>query len=176
SIVYGIVARHGGFLRVSSEKRRGTTFEVFLPMIQGGSEESSAQPEGEGKSGSGTILLVEDEVAVRQIIGTVLEGKGYRVLSASNGEEGLAVFREHADEILVVVSDLIMPQMNGKKMSDEIHRVKEDMPFVFMSGYPDDIVLDKEEGSGRTVNMQKPFNPKELLDVVNDIIKGGGHD
>jgi len=175
SIVYGIVARHGGFLRVSSEKGRGTTFEVFLPMIPGGGEELSALPEGEGKSGSGTILLVEDEVAVRQIIGTVLEGKGYRVLSASNGEEGLAVFREHADEILLVVSDLIMPQMNGKKMSDEIHKVKEDMPFVFMSGYPDDIVLDKEEGGGRTVNMQKPFNPKELLDVVNDIIKGGGH-
>ena len=93
------------------------------------------------------------------------------MLSASNGEEGLAVFREHADEVLLVVSDLVMPQMNGKKMSDEIHRVKEDMPIVFMSGYPDGIVLGKEEGGGRTVTMQKPFKPTELLDVVNDVIK-----
>jgi nitrogen-specific signal transduction histidine kinase/CheY-like chemotaxis protein len=170
SIVYGIVAGHGGFLRVASRKGHGTTFEVFLPMVRCGGEALAEPQEPEAKRGSGTILLVEDEEAVRSIITKVLEENGYRVLSAPNGASGVAVFAEHADEILAVVSDLVMPQMNGRTMADGIRRIRRDVPFVFMSGYPDDIVLDAGDEAVPTVCMQKPVKPSELLDAVNGII------
>ncbi len=174
SIVYGIVTRHGGHIRVSSRKGRGTTFRVYLPILPEGVDLLAAPAEAMVPRGKGTILVVEDEEAVRKVIGIILEGNGYRVLHARNGEDGLAVFRNHREGIALVVSDLVMPRMNGRPMCAEIRRMKSDVPVIFLSGYPDGQAFDAAGGDPATIFLPKPLKPSELLRTAHGLIERAG--
>lgn len=170
SIVYGIIAQHCGYLDVYSEKGHGTTFKVYLPLNPEVRESPAEQPEADERRGTGTVLLVEDEESVRLIIGEILEDNGYRVLSAANGSEGLELFGAYADEIVLVVSDLVMPRMNGRQMCDAIRKVRGGLPVLFLSGYPGDLLPGN--GDSATVYLQKPVMPSELLTAAHDLVEG----
>jgi CheY-like chemotaxis protein len=171
SIVYGIVTQHGGYIHLYSEKDWGTTFRVYLPLLPEGEEVPPAAPEAEIPRGTGTILLVEDEEAVRKITGTILESNGYRVLYAGDGEAGLAAFEENRDTIALVLSDLVMPRMNGRQMYDRICRVTAGVPVVFMSGYPDNLFSDGGGKDAPASFLQKPLSRGTLLRTVGDAIR-----
>ncbi|HEY3490500.1 MAG TPA: response regulator [Candidatus Deferrimicrobiaceae bacterium] len=174
SIVYGIVTQHGGYIHLYSEKDWGTTFRVYLPLLPEGEEVPVVTPEAEIPRGTGTILLVEDEEAVRKITGTILESNGYRVLYAGDGEAGLAAFEENRDTIALVLSDLVMPRMNGRQMYDRICRVTAGVPVVFMSGYPDNLFSDGGGKDAPASFLQKPLSPGTLLRTVGDAIRRSG--
>jgi len=170
SIVYGIIAQHGGYLHVYSEKGLGTTFNIYLPLIPGVLGSPAERPEADCRRGTGTVLLVEDDETVRFMIGAILEDNGYRVLSASNGEEGVAVFGEHEEEIVLVVSDLVMPRVGGRQMCEEIRKARGGLPVLFLSGYPGDLLPGA--GDGKTVYLQKPVMPSALLTAAHDLVDG----
>ncbi|MBW8890548.1 MAG: PAS domain S-box protein [Fibrobacteres bacterium] len=178
---YGIVQQSGGTISVTSVPGSGTEFVIHLPVSTEAhlppARESELWakgpivPAGMGNARKKTILLVEDEVAVRKLASEVLLANGYQILEAGNGEEGLAIFRGHATGIDAVVTDLVMPKMGGLALARHILAGLPDTPIVFMSGYPDDplISLDTKH---RCVFLQKPFSVAELLAKVGEVFSG----
>ncbi|MFN3485474.1 MAG: response regulator, partial [Planctomycetota bacterium] len=172
SAVYGIVRQSGGHLRVRSAPGEGSRFEVFLPRAS-----EAAGPLGEAPAaaarpaGREAILLAEDSDSIRGLIREVLRTRGYRVFEARNGAEGLEAFREHADEIDLVVTDVVMPEMSGVEMVREIRARAPRVPVLFLSAYPDYSV--ETEGPLDFPGawfLAKPFSPAELLEEVERII------
>ncbi len=169
--VLRIVRQSNGAVTVESEVGRGTTFRIWLPLAVSNSDESvatdaaaGASPEPTGAD-SGTILLVEDEESVRQLVVTVLERRGLTVLSAVNGSDGLAVWERRQSEIDMVLTDVMMPQMDGVEMVRQLWSRDPGVPVLFMSGYPDRIA-SVAELAAKAEFIQKPFNPEALLACV----------
>ena len=134
--VYGIVKQSGGFIWVYSEPGHGTTFKIHLPRVDQAPERLSPRP-GQAATGQGTetVLLVEDEDALRALLREVLESLGYRVLEAGLGAEALRIAREHRGPIHVLLTDLVMPQMTGRELADRLSCLRPDLKVLFMSGY-----------------------------------------
>jgi len=134
--VYGIVKQSGGFIWVYSEPGHGTTFKIHLPRVDQAPERLSPRP-GQAAAGQGTetVLLVEDEDALRALLREVLESLGYRVLEAGLGAEALRIAREHRGPIHVLLTDLVMPQMTGRELADRLSCLRPDLKVLFMSGY-----------------------------------------
>ena len=173
SIVYGIVSQHSGNIYVSSEPGRGTTFRIYMPLsISAGEEEGDegAVEDAKAIKGSATILVVEDDDAVRKLIVMILNGRGYKVIEAANGEEGLELFKEHCDGVDLVLLDVVLPGMNGKAVYDGVSVIRPGIPAIFMSGYTADIIHKKgiyEEG----INfIQKPINNKNLIRMIQALL------
>jgi PAS domain S-box-containing protein len=170
--VYGIVKQSGGFVQLRSELGHGATFSVYLPCVQG------KIPAVRILSGVGralpkekVILLVEDEAAVRRLIGSVLRGNGYTVLEAGSGREALAVSSLHAGLIDLILSDVVMPGAGGPETVAELLRTRPQAQVIFMSGYTDDsVVRHGLTDSGRHF-LQKPFTPVTLLKEVGEVLK-----
>lgn len=166
--VFGLVAQHGGFIRVDSEVGRGTTFEVFLPMAEAfvePSAEATAKPRPQG--GTETILLVEDEPSVRRLTRAMLERSGYAVLEAEHGVEALQVWEQHKGVIRLVLTDIVMPErINGLELAARLQSLDPKLRVVFTSGYNADMAgrrLSLREGQNF---IQKPYSPQELLETV----------
>jgi PAS domain S-box-containing protein len=179
--VYGIVKQSGGQIDVQSELGRGTTFNVYLPQV----EELPAEPEaaeplapGAGR-GAETILLAEDEEGVRLLAGRVLESHGYRVLHARDGEEALDVCRQHTGALHLLLTDVVMPNLNGRELVSRVTRLRPGIKVIYMSGYTDSIIaLHKILESGAAF-IQKPFSPELLIRTVREALDmpvgaGGG--
>jgi len=166
--VYGIIQQHGGFITFDSVVGQGTTFHVYLPAtIETHVATTIADDDVvETLSGSETILVVEDEESVRAMVVDVLRQFGYRVFSATNGLEGLEVAAAHADELDVVLTDMVMPKLNGKLMADKLLADNPSLCVLFMSGYMADIITDNTalQINGRFI--EKPFTPTTLLTFV----------
>ncbi|MCM0083289.1 response regulator [Geomonas sp. Red32] len=164
SIVYGIVQQHKGFINVYSEVGRGTTFSIYLPLAVGVQLPKPGQGElAPPVGGDETILLAEDDAVVRELSRTVLADFGYRVIEASNGEEAVEKFREHRDEIGLLLFDIVMPKKNGKEAFDEIRSLSPHVKALFLSGYPAEIISNTgliEEGASL---IMKPVHPQDLL-------------
>jgi two-component system cell cycle sensor histidine kinase/response regulator CckA len=178
STVYGIVKQTEGFIFVDSEMARGTTFRIFLPRHIGALEEEPATkpveppPSAKDMTGHGTILLVEDEDAVRSFATRALESRGYTVLSAGSGVEALTLIDAEAGGIDLVVSDVVMPEMDGPTLLKELRRRKPDIKIIFVSGYAEEAFKKNLEADEEFVFLPKPFALKDLVQAVKETLPG----
>ncbi|MCF6150608.1 MAG: response regulator [Candidatus Kuenenia sp.] len=172
SIAYGIIQQHNGCIDVSSEPGKGSAFKIYLPLVETKKEakETAAGNCTIPTSGTETILLAEDEKDVREIITMLLEYKGYTVISAVDGEDAVNKFQQNKDVIDMLVFDVMMPQKNGKAAYDAIKIIKPDTKVLFMSGYSEDGIINKEIREERLFFMQKPVVPDKLLKNIREIL------
>jgi two-component system cell cycle sensor histidine kinase/response regulator CckA len=173
--VYGIVKQTGGFVYPESALGKGTTFRIFLPRYVASAGEAAApMPAINGvhaaasdDTGQGTILLVEDEKDLRGLNARGLASRGYTVLQAGNGVEAIEVLEKHDGEIDLVVSDVVMPEMDGPALLKELRRRKPDLKIVFVSGYAEEAFANnRPEGQHRF--LAKPFSLKTLVATVKE--------
>jgi hypothetical protein len=170
STVGGVVKQSGGNVWVYSEPGRGTTFKVYLPAVNAPLESTATSPTTAASRGSETIVLVEDEDSLRRLAQTVLQSRGYRVLSASSGPGALEVLASHTGPVDLLVTDAVMPGMSGRALS---HRVREAYPgtrVLVMSGYSDDAIAQQGEIDPGTAFLQKPFVPNTLARKVREVL------
>jgi two-component system, cell cycle sensor histidine kinase and response regulator CckA len=168
--VYGIVNQNNGFLDVESEPGKRATFNIYLPRFAG--EQISVTKEKEGaERGTETILLVEDEISVLNLSKKVLESLGYTILPAQTAEQAIRLIRDHEGVIHLLITDVVMPEMNGKELFEKIAAVKPGLRCLYMSGYTTD-VLGKEGVLDEGVHfIQKPFKKNEIAKKISDILK-----
>jgi CheY-like chemotaxis protein len=167
--VYGIVHGHDGLLQVQSEVGQGTTVRVYLPVCEERADEERGAPSVRARGGRETILVAEDQEIVRTVVVRMLEGAGYHVLTAVDGIEALAIFREHKDEIALALLDIVMPNMGGATASAEMRTIRADVPVLFTSGYSDADRF-KVEVSGPWDLLLKPYSRTVLLERVRAAI------
>ncbi|MDP8239509.1 MAG: response regulator [Candidatus Hatepunaea meridiana] len=173
--VLGIIRGHNGAVGVSSEPDIGTTFKVLFPVKVFSAIEKKEETQNDDIwHGSGTVLVVDDEVAIRNLVRLVLEKAGYTVLTASNGREGVDVFRKHSDDIRLVLMDFTMPKMNGEEASIEIVKIRKDIPVILSSGYGEDMATDCFGGEGLSGFIQKPYSPSILLNKIRSVLNKQG--
>jgi PAS domain S-box-containing protein len=170
STVYGIVRQSGGHLRVHSQVGTGTVFRAYLPRLARGEPAPPSLPEGEAPGGTETVLLVEDEDAVRRFARRVLTRAGYTVLEAPDGAQAVDAARRHAGDIALVVSDVVMPAMGGYAAARELETVLPGTPVLFISGYTGEDVLRRGGLPADAPFLQKPFTPGALLQRVRQCI------
>jgi PAS domain S-box-containing protein len=171
STVYGIVQRAGGHVRVKSEPGQGSTFIVCLPRV----EELAPAEEPVGVAapvlhGAETVLVAEDEDAVRSMVREALEARGYRVLVARNGVEALEMARRYGDYIDLLLTDVVMPQMNGAELAQRLSHMRPGLRVLFVSGYTDDAVIRHGVLEARTAFLQKPFSLDVLARTVREVL------
>lgn len=180
STVYGIIKQTGGYVYVDSEVGEGTAMRVFLPRYVEGTTKIDQEPaklerkpeKPKDLTGSGTLLLVEDEDAVRSFAARALGTRGYEVLEASTGAEALEVLEEHGGKVDLVVSDVVMPEMDGPTLLKELRKKLPDIKIVFMSGYAEDAFKRNLDENETFTFLQKPFDLKTLAATVKSALEG----
>ncbi|MDA8429762.1 MAG: response regulator [Geobacteraceae bacterium] len=172
SIVYGIVKQHNGFINVYSEPGKGTTFKIYLPLIQPAVADMQANEEEIPERGTETILVADDDASLRELADKVLNMFGYTVITAVDGVEALSRYRENRDSIDLVILDVIMPRMNGKEVFDEMRKLDPAVKVVFISGYTRDIIHKRGMLDQRLDFISKPLHPKNLLVKVREVLRG----
>lgn len=177
STVYGIVRQTGGFIFVDSAVGEGSKFTILLPRHRGEvhAAESAAEPRerrGNDLTGSGTILLVEDEDAVRVFSARALRNKGYQVLEAKNGEAAMQQLSGSGPRVDLLITDVVMPQMDGPTLARTVRQIRPDLKVIFISGYAEDRFKDELDGPGIAHFLPKPFSLKQLAAKVKEVMKG----
>jgi len=172
--VYGIVSQAGGFIDVESTIGSGTEVHIFLPTVNQQSEASDATVQvPEDTRGSETVLVAEDDEAVRSLCRNVLERRGYTVLEAGNGAEAVAVWRRHGAPVHLLITDLVMPEMNGRDLARVFAREQPEAAILFISGYADERVMGAGSDRSAIDWLQKPFTPQELARRVRQALDEG---
>jgi two-component system cell cycle sensor histidine kinase/response regulator CckA len=179
STVYGIVKQTGGFIFCESEMGRGTRFRIYLPRHHRDAQKEDELEKGETHkpskqdlTGKGTVLLVEDEDAVRAFASRALASRGYQVLEADSGETALKVFSDNQDKIDLVLSDVVMPEMDGPTLLRELRRRGAKTKMVFISGYAEDAFEKNLIGQTDFAFLPKPFTLKQLAEAVKEAMNG----
>jgi len=172
SIVYGIVRQHNGFITVYSEPGHGTSFRIHIPLSEGPEMQAIPDDNSENLHGSETILLVEDDNDVRDILSLTMGEAGYTIISATCGAEAVKLFDENHDRISLVLMDVIMPGMNGKEAYSRISERYPSSPVIFMSGYTSDIILHKGIVDMDINFIHKPVSKQQLLKKVRGVLDG----
>jgi CheY-like chemotaxis protein len=170
---FGIVKQSGGHIRVYSELGEGTTLKIYLPQIEGVAATPIVrlEPRDTLVQGTETILLVEDEAAVRDLAARALRQQGYTVIEAADGREALRLAQRQTEkEIHLLLTDMVMPRMGGKELADQLKAVRPDLKVLFMSGYTDSTILRYGLLQPRMAFLQKPFSPQRLVRKVRDIL------
>jgi signal transduction histidine kinase/ActR/RegA family two-component response regulator len=172
STVYGIVKQTGGYIWVDSEQGQGTSVRIYLPRDMAAPTRLEARPttRGEVRRGTETLLVVEDEEGVRELMQAWLESHGYRVLTAGNGVEALAVCEAFDGQIDLVVADMVMPAMGGPALARRLKPIRPDLRVMFISGYADANPGDRDVLDEPTLFLQKPFALSALVDTVREAI------
>ncbi|MCU0237296.1 MAG: PAS domain S-box protein, partial [Acidobacteria bacterium] len=173
AIAYGIVKKHGGFIHVASAPGQGTTVTVHLPLRTRPGPAAGKGETDDIPGGSETILLIEDDPAVRQVTRSMLEEFGYTVLEATDGISAQYVFQENRQRIDLVVCDLLMPRLNGRETLAGLRKMKESLPAIFISGYTADIIAKKGLVETGIHLLMKPLNPRSLLQKVRSVLDEG---
>lgn len=169
---YGIVKQHGGNIWLYSEPGQGTTLKVYLPRVDASPLEIPRYTEAlPAACGSETILVVEDQAAVRALAVRVLQQHGYTVLEAGNGEEALQVVQEQADRVIdLVLSDVVMPRMGGKALVDRLIALRPAIKVLYISGYTDNAIIHHGQLDAGVALLQKPFSPSALARKVREVL------
>jgi two-component system cell cycle sensor histidine kinase/response regulator CckA len=174
--VYGIVQQTGGCIIPESTPGEGTTFRLYLPRHHVEPEEEVApaaaakKPRARDLTGNGRVLLVEDEDAVRRFAVAALKSKGYEVLQAADGVEAMEVMAAHDNKVDIVVSDVIMPEMDGPTLMKELRKIDPKLKFIFVSGYPDDAFKNNLDPDADFTFLPKPYNLAQLAAKVKEQI------
>jgi PAS domain S-box-containing protein len=171
AMIYGIIQQHNGCISVSSENGRGTTLKIYLPLItEEITEVHGALAQEAPQGGTETILLAEDEETVRELHKMILEGVGYTIIEATDGEDAFDKFKEHMEDIDILVTDVVMPKLGGKILSEEIRKIRPDMKVLFMSGHTKDIIEERGMLDDELSYLTKPVKTFELLKLVRETL------
>jgi two-component system cell cycle sensor histidine kinase/response regulator CckA len=171
STVYGIIKQSGGYVFVQSEINRGTVFTIYFPRVDEPSEAIGATPVAlAAVGGTETVLLVEDEDSVRQLVRETLESRGYRVLEAANGTDALALAAAHSDPIHLVITDVVMPGLNGHELVQQLQPTRPGLKVLYLSGYAQDAFPATAAADSQKTFLQKPFTLQSLSRKVREIL------
>jgi DNA-binding response OmpR family regulator len=169
--VYGIVKQSGGHIHVLSEPQKGSTFSIYLPEHRGEPETATSNGHHTCLTGQGeTILVAEDDEQVRYTIGRMLQDNGYKVLEASDGRNALAISEDYPQPIHLLVTDTVMPAMNGHQLARRLLQVRPALRVLYVSGYTDDALLKKQVLESGQPFLQKPFTSDHLLGKVREVL------
>ena len=174
AIVYGVVKQLGGWIQVESKPGQGAKFEIYLPRA----EQPKAEPEDEDsrgdltkvENGTETILLVEDEIGIRELAYDFLQAHGYKVLTAADGNDALRIAEGHEDLIHLLVTDVVMPNVGGKELAKRLRQVRPEIKVIFMSGHPDHPALADEDLAAHSTILQKPFYLDKLAHKIRGLL------
>jgi CheY-like chemotaxis protein len=171
STVYGIVKQSGGYVFVQSEPSRGTTFTIYFPRVEEPCDVLGTTPAALGAAaGTETVLLVEDEDSVRQLVRETLEARGYRVLEAENGKAGVAVAASHAESIHLVITDVVMPGLGGHELVQQLVSVRPGIKVLYLSGYAPEAFSIPLGADAQKLFLQKPFTLQALSRKVREVL------
>ena len=174
STVYGIVKQSAGNVWVYSELGRGSTFKVYLPRVQEPAENAGpAVAAPKAVQGTETVLLVEDEEAVRSLVRLALESNGYNVVEAKDAEHGIALLEEFREPVHLLLTDVVMPKMSGKDLAGRLASLRPETKVLYMSGYTDTAIVHHGVLEASASFIQKPFAPKALVEKVRDVLDAG---
>ncbi len=171
AMVYGVVKQHEGYITLESARDEGATFRIYLPLVE---DPARAGGPGAGlpsaERGSATVLLVEDQDDVRDVAAEILEVAGYTVLPAGTPGEALIIAQKHAGPIDLLVTDVIMPQMNGRELAERLSTIRPDMKVLYISGYADDAIIRHGVLGFGIPMVSKPFSPDALARKVREVL------
>ncbi len=173
STAYGIVQQSGGYIRVHSEPGRGSTFEIYLPRTDRVEvSDPGARPAAVKLTGTETILIVEDEPQVRNIMRTILRRSGYQVLEAENGGEAFLLCEQEPDRIHLLITDVVMPRMNGRQVAERLSKLRPEMKVLYVSGYTENALGPQGVVDRSIAFLPKPIMPDALLRKVREVLDG----
>ena len=156
-----------------SEPGQGATFKVYLPRVEPGGEPLAARPSpASALGGTETILLAEDEAAVRNLARRVLEKHGYKLLLAATGRDGVQLATQHAGPIDLLVTDVVMPEMGGRELAQRLAALQPGLKVLYLSGYTDDMIVRHGVLEAGVAFLQKPFTPDTLLRKIREVLDG----
>ena len=170
STVYGIVKQSGGNVWVYSEPGQGATFKIYLPRVDEAADLTSEAVASDVLTGSETVLVVEDEPGVRDLVRKVLERHGYRVLLAASPHEALETTQHHDGPIHLLTTDVVLPEMSGRALAQQVAAIRPDIRVLYMSGYTDNAIVHHGVLKPDTPFLQKPFTPQALAKKVRDVL------
>jgi CheY-like chemotaxis protein len=169
--VYGIVKQSGGYIWVYSERERGTTFKIYLPPGCGADRVASRSEAGPLRlQGEETLLLVEDEEAVRESAREYLAGCGYKVLTAGDGQEGVAVAEKYDGPIHLLITDVVMPRLSGSELAERVTAARPKLKVLYISGYTENTVVQHGVCDFGSLFLQKPFTLKTLAEKIRQVL------
>jgi PAS domain S-box-containing protein len=174
SMVEGIVVQSGGRIEVVSEPGRGTTFLIYLPALAEEASQAEEATPALALAGNANVLVVEDQAEVRNYATAVLKKYGYRVIEAANGDEALTIFEREGPRIQMVLTDMVMPGKSGRELVAELRKIRPRIKALFMTGYTDDIAMQKGALEEGTEVLHKPFSPEELARRVHELLEAPG--
>jgi two-component system cell cycle sensor histidine kinase/response regulator CckA len=168
--VFGVVKQSGGSIYVYSEEGRGTTFKIYLPAAPGEGTDDPRAGDEPAERGSETIVLVEDDEQVRTLVRMMLESKGYQVLAAAGAEEAERLCAERSGDVDLLLSDVVMPDVNGRALAERLAAISPSLRVLFMSGYSDEAVYRHGEISPDAAFIEKPFTDRTLARKVREVL------
>jgi PAS domain S-box-containing protein len=170
--VYGVVKQSGGYIWVYSEVGCGSTFKIYLPEVTEEIEAPAIEQETSGSAaGTETVLFVEDEQSVRELVRDYLAGVGYRVLDAGDGIEALETAERHKGPIHILITDVVMPRLSGRDLATKLCSERPGLKVLFISGYTDDTIVRHGALEGGVAFLQKPFNLRALADKIREVLR-----